>query len=63
MAELKKLVDPARPVNIHTVGISKDADLPALKRIADATGGTAQSADTEEQMLTDFVTAVAKRAK
>ncbi|KXO94915.1 hypothetical protein AXK56_20195 [Tsukamurella pulmonis] len=63
VAELKKLVDPARPVNIHTVGISKDADLPALKRIADATGGTAQSADTEEQMLTDFVTAVAKRAK
>ena len=63
VAELKKLVDPARPVNIHTVGISKDADLPALKKIADATGGTAQSADTEEQMLTDFVTAVAKRAK
>ncbi len=63
VAELKKLVDPARPVNIHTVGISKDADLSALKKIADATGGTSQSADTEEQMLTDFVTAIAKRAK
>ncbi|CAM3842405.1 VWA domain-containing protein [Tsukamurella ocularis] len=63
VAELRKLVDPARPVNIHTVGISKDADLPALKRIADATGGTAQSADTEQQMLADFVNAVAKRAK
>ena len=63
VAELKKLVDPARPVNIHTVGISKDADLPALKKIADATGGTAQSADTEQQMLADFVNAVAKRAK
>lgn len=61
--QLKDVVDPTRPVNIHTVGISKDADLPALKRIADATGGTAQSADTEEQMLTDFVTAIAKRAK
>ncbi|GAB3132290.1 substrate-binding domain-containing protein [Tsukamurella serpentis] len=63
VGELKKLVDPARPVNIHTVGISKDADLPALKAIADATGGTAQSAETEEQMLTDFVSAIAKRAK
>ncbi|MET9327792.1 VWA domain-containing protein [Tsukamurella sp. NPDC003166] len=63
VAELRKLVDPARPVNIHTVGISKDADLPALRKIADATGGTAQSADTQEQMLTDFVTAIAKRAK
>ncbi|NMD54998.1 MULTISPECIES: VWA domain-containing protein [Tsukamurella] len=63
VAELKKLVDPARPVNIHTVGISKDADLPALRRIADATGGTAQSADSEQQMLADFVNAVAKRAK
>ncbi|MCS3781009.1 VWA domain-containing protein [Tsukamurella ocularis] len=63
VAELKKLVDPARPVNIHTVGISKDADLPALKKIADATGGTAQSADTEQQMLADFVNAVAKRAQ
>ncbi|WP_019200765.1 VWA domain-containing protein [Tsukamurella sp. 1534] len=63
VTRLNQLVDPARPVNIHTVGISKDADLPALKRIADATGGTAQSAETEEQMLTDFVTAVAKRAK
>ncbi|MGX9297423.1 VWA domain-containing protein [Tsukamurella paurometabola] len=63
VAELRKLVDPARPVNIHTVGISKDADLPALKKIADATGGTAQSADTEQQMLADFVNAVAKRAK
>ncbi|KXO89223.1 hypothetical protein AXK60_17860 [Tsukamurella pseudospumae] len=63
VAELRKLVDPARPVNIHTVGISKDADLSALKKIADATGGTAQSADSEDQMLTDFVTAIAKRAK
>lgn len=63
VAELRKLVDPARPVNIHTVGISKDADFAALKRIADATGGTAQSADSEQQMLTDFVTAIAKRAK
>ncbi|BDH55880.1 VWA domain-containing protein [Tsukamurella sp. PLM1] len=63
VAELTKLVDPARPVNIHTVGISKDADLAALKKIADATGGTAQSAESEEQMLTDFVTAIAKRAK
>ncbi|ADG79944.1 von Willebrand factor type A OS=Tsukamurella paurometabola (strain ATCC 8368 / DSM / CCUG 35730/ CIP 100753 / JCM 10117 / KCTC 9821 / NBRC 16120 / NCIMB 702349 / NCTC 13040) OX=521096 GN=Tpau_3360 PE=4 SV=1 [Tsukamurella paurometabola] len=63
VAQLRTLVDPARPVNIHTVGISKDADLPALKRIADATGGTAQEADSEQQMLTDFVTAIAKRAK
>ncbi|MDP0398035.1 VWA domain-containing protein [Tsukamurella strandjordii] len=63
VSRLRALVDPARPVNIHTVGISKDADLGALKRIADAAGGTAQEADSEEQMLTDFVAAVAKRAK
>lgn len=63
VAELRELVDPARPVSIHTVGISKDADLQALKTIADATGGTAQSADSEQQMLNDFVTAIAKRAK
>ncbi|TWS18840.1 VWA domain-containing protein [Tsukamurella asaccharolytica] len=63
VAELRRLVDPTRPVNIHTVGISKDADLPALKRISDATGGTAQSAETEQQMLEDFVNAIAQRAK
>ncbi len=63
VTQLKGLVDPARPVNIHTVGISKDADQAALRRIADATGGTAQSAETEDQMLTDFVMAIAKRAK
>ena len=40
-----------------------DADLPALKRISDATGGTAQSAETEQQMLEDFVNAIAQRAK
>ena len=43
--ELKPARSPKRPVRIIGIGISDDADYPALKRIAEATGGQAYSAE------------------
>lgn len=62
VARIKKATDPSRPVTINTVGIGKDADLSALKAIADSTGGAAQAAENERALMADFVTAVARRA-
>jgi Mg-chelatase subunit ChlD len=39
--QLQKLRDPSRPTRIVTVGISQDADMPALRAIAAASGGEA----------------------
>ncbi|MBT0566518.1 substrate-binding and VWA domain-containing protein [Williamsia sp. CHRR-6] len=36
LAELKSLQDPARPIDIITIGISADVDADALQKIADA---------------------------
>ncbi|MDQ2583354.1 substrate-binding and VWA domain-containing protein [Saccharothrix yanglingensis] len=44
LATLKAEVDPARPVPMIMVGLGKDADMDALRRIADATGGKAYQA-------------------
>ncbi|MFB4312816.1 hypothetical protein [Actinomadura sp. 21ATH] len=41
MAELKEENDPARPVQVIGPAFGPDVDLPALRRIATATGGAA----------------------
>jgi Bacterial extracellular solute-binding protein/von Willebrand factor type A domain len=58
---LKALVDPERPVRIVGIGISDDADLGALQRIAEATGGRAHRADTPEDILEVFASEIANR--
>ena len=59
--ELKAARSPKRPVRIIGIGISDDADYPALRRIAEATGGQAYSADTPEDILGVFAKAIASR--
>ena len=61
IAQLKKLRDPARPVRIIAIGISDDADLPALRKIAAATGGTAFLAQDPTDIATVFARAVLSR--
>jgi hypothetical protein len=39
IATLKREYDPARPVHVIFIGISGDADVPALKRLSDAVHG------------------------
>jgi Ca-activated chloride channel family protein len=39
MDELKKVMDPARPIQVIMMGIGASVGEPALKRITDATGG------------------------
>lgn len=58
---LEALVDPLRPVRIIGIGISADADLAALERIAAATGGRAHRADTPEDVLRVFSEEIAAR--
>lgn len=59
--DLRNARSPKRPVRIIGIGISDDADYPALKRIAEATGGQAYSADTPEDILGVFAKAIASR--
>ncbi|MDF0529788.1 VWA domain-containing protein [Tsukamurella sp. 8F] len=61
VSQLKSIADPARPIMINTVGISQDADMNAITRIAEATGGNALRANSQQDLLADFVTAVGKR--
>ncbi|MBY8853597.1 VWA domain-containing protein, partial [Saccharothrix sp. MB29] len=44
ISTLKAEVDPARPVPMIMVGLGEDADMDALRQIADATGGKAYQA-------------------
>ena len=61
VAQLKAMQDPARPVRIIAIGISGDADLTALSRIAAATGGKAFLARDPADIGTVFVRAVLSR--
>ncbi|KRF35391.1 VWA domain-containing protein [Nocardioides sp. Soil805] len=58
---LHDLRDPERPVRIVGIAISGDADLGALRRMADATGGEAYLAEQPEDILGVFAQAVLSR--
>lgn len=51
VAELEEAADPERPVRIIAVGISEDADLDALRQIAEATDGMAFGARDPRDIL------------
>jgi phosphoribosyl 1,2-cyclic phosphodiesterase len=61
VAELEKARDPARPTRIVAVGISDDADMPALKAMATATGGEAFQAVEPADIAGVFARAVLAR--
>lgn len=61
LARLEELRDPKRPVRIVGIGISRDADFAALRRIAAATGGQAYLAEQPEDILGVFAQALLSR--
>jgi hypothetical protein len=61
MGRLADLRDPERPVRIVGIAISGDADLGALERMAEATGGDAYLAAEPEDILEVFAQAVLSR--
>ncbi len=63
LATLKELEDPARPVLVLTIGISGDADADALRKVAEATGGSSYVAETAADIQSVFVNAIAARVK
>ncbi len=54
IGQLKALYDPARPVQILTLGLTDDADADALKKIADAVGGVTYIARTPSDIKNIF---------
>lgn len=61
LARLRELRDPDRPVRIVGIAISQDADLAALQRMAQVTGGDAYLAAQPEDILGVFAQAVLSR--
>lgn len=61
LSELEKLKDPNRPVRIIGIGIAEDADMPAMDKIAKATGGRAYQAMDPNDILDVLAKAIAQR--
>jgi Mg-chelatase subunit ChlD len=61
LVRLEELRDPDRPVRIVGIAISEDADLAALQRMAQVTGGEAYLAAQPEDILGVFARAVLSR--
>ncbi|WP_181312206.1 VWA domain-containing protein [Nocardioides campestrisoli] len=61
LKELEQAQDPDRPVRIIAVGISKDADMPALTKISRATRGQAYLAEDPRDILDVFAEALISR--
>ena len=61
LATLQRERDPARPVIVITIGITKDADASALEKIAKATGGQSYIAREPDEIANVFVKALEAR--
>ncbi len=61
LASIQRLRDPSRPVRIIPVGISKDADMASLRKIAAATGAQAYQALDPKEILLVLAQAVLDR--
>jgi Ca-activated chloride channel family protein len=59
--KLRGEADPTRPVKVIAVGLGRDADMDALKQIADATGGAAYSAVDPRDLQTVLFDAIRQR--
>ncbi|GAA2530232.1 substrate-binding domain-containing protein [Pilimelia columellifera subsp. columellifera] len=62
LRQLRRLADPDRPVLITMIGIGRDADQSALRRISDATGGSTFVTDDPAKIGEIFLRAMAQRA-
>lgn len=61
LATLKREADPARPVPMIMVGLGADADMNALRQIADATGGKAYQAMEPEDIRGVLLDGISQR--
>lgn len=61
IATLKREYDPARPVHLIFIGISADADVPALKRLSDAVHGRYYVARRPGDIASVFIDAFLSR--
>lgn len=61
LSELKDLRDPNRNVRIIAIGMSADADMKSLRKIAASTGGQAYRADTPDEIIQVFQDALLSR--
>ena len=61
LATLKQEVDPARPVPMIMVGLGADADMDALRQIAEATGGKAYQAMEPEDIRGVLLDGISQR--
>jgi hypothetical protein len=59
--ELKAMYDPANPVSIVAVGISQDADMDALGKMAEVTSGGAFLAEQPQDILNVLATSLLTR--
>lgn len=63
-ASRQRIIDELAPalarhnITVHTVALSRNADIDLLQRIADATGGLASVAETPEDLLRTFLAAL-----
>jgi hypothetical protein len=62
VATLRAEVDPRRPVKVIGIGIGPDADLGALRQIAEATGGSAYSAVNPADLQSVLFDALRRRS-
>jgi len=61
LATLKREADPARPVPMIMVGLGADADMDALRQIAEATGGKAYQAMEPEDIRGVLLDGISQR--
>ncbi|GAA1264357.1 substrate-binding and VWA domain-containing protein [Saccharothrix xinjiangensis] len=61
LTALREEADPARPVPMMMVGLGQDADMDALKQIAEATGGKAYQAMEPEDIRGVLLDAISQR--
>lgn len=61
LAELRDADDTERPVRMIAIGLTRDADMPALRKIAEATGGQAYLVEKPEDTFDIFAQAIAGR--
>ncbi|MDL4820721.1 substrate-binding domain-containing protein [Actinomadura opuntiae] len=61
LAELRRVYDPERPVQVNMVGYGPDVDVRDLRRVAHATRGEVYVAETPEQIQGIFLRAVSRR--
>jgi uncharacterized protein YegL len=61
LQQLRAEADPARPVKVIAIGLGPDADMDALRQIADTTGGASYQALHPEDLQSVLFDAIRRR--